>query len=105
LGIWLRLAVDYTRRFGVEELHAVHLQHRDDRAGVSDAVVISVPEASRQEIKRALALARANKARVSIICDTADQAQRAYRVAARMLPDHAYVAMARAGAGAWGLAG
>ena len=92
-----------TRLFGVAELHAVHFQPKSDRGGMSNAVVIGVPEASRQMIRRALVLARRHRARVGFVCDTYAQAQQAYRLASRLLPDHRFVAMERADAGAWGM--
>jgi hypothetical protein len=91
-----------TRRFGVAELHAIHFAPRADRGGPCDAVGLSIPEASRQVIRYALARARRRKARVAFHSDTLEQAQRMLEVGERLLPDHRFVALARAEAGAWG---
>jgi hypothetical protein len=98
-----RIPPEYTRRFGCEELHGVHFQHKDDRGGSCTALVISVPEVPTRRIKVALALARSENARVAFTCDTAAQARRMHRLATRLLPDHGFVSMERAAAGAWGL--
>jgi hypothetical protein len=97
-----RLDPEITRAFGVEQVHAVHFQPFDDRGGPRDAISILVPEASRQVIRQALAKARRHRARVSIACDTLDQAQRALRLGERLLPDHGSIWFERVKAGAWG---
>jgi hypothetical protein len=53
-----RLDPRLTRAFGVAELHAIHFAPRDDRGGRRNAVSVLVPEASRQMVRRALAVAR-----------------------------------------------
>lgn len=97
-----RLPPELTRLFGVDELHALTYQPTDDRGGPRDAVSISVPEASRRVQKRALAVARARRARVSIICDTSKRAEEMRRFAEARLPDHRFIALERVEAGAWG---
>lgn len=96
-----RFDPQYTRLFGCGELHGLHYQHRQDRGGPSHAVVIGIPESSRQMVRRALAIARERRSRVAFICDTADQAQRMHELAVRLLPDHQFVSIERADAGAW----
>jgi hypothetical protein len=98
-----RIPPVHTRPFGCEELHAVHFQHVADRGGFSDAIVIPIPESGRQIVRRALAIATHHRGRVSFLCDTHDQAVRMFRLAARLLPEHRFVSMDRAAAGAWGL--
>ena len=102
MSVTTRIDPTYTRQFGCEELHGVHFQHRSDPGGFCSAMVISIPETSRREVKAALARARAQRLRVAFITDTADQAQQMYKLAQRLLPDHRHVAMERAEAGAWG---
>jgi hypothetical protein len=97
-----RLDPHLTRRFGCEELHGGHFQHKGDRGGWCSAVMISVPEASRGDIKAGLAWARAKRARVGFTCDTAEQARKIQALARRLLPHHRLLAVMRAAAGAWG---
>lgn len=98
-----RLPAGLTRRFGVEELHGLTFQPVDARGGARDAISISIPETSRRDQKRALAIARALRARVSVICDKADQAAEFRRFAGPRLPDHRFVALERANSGGWAL--
>jgi hypothetical protein len=107
-----RLDPEVTRAFGVEQIHAVHFQPFDDRGGPRDAISILVPErdaisilvpeASRQVIRQALAKARRRRARVSIACDTFEQAEQALRLGRRLLPEHRFIALERVMSGAWG---
>jgi len=97
-----RLDPAYTARFGCGELHAVFYQHKGDQGGTCATAMVQIPEASRRQIKATLAWARANRARLSFVCDTGDQVQQMQDIAARLLPDHRPVSMERAEAGAWG---
>jgi hypothetical protein len=97
-----RIPPEHTRWAGVEELHPVHFQHRADRGGACCAVSVQVPEVPRHRIKLALDLAHLARARVLFLCDTHEQAVRSCRLAARLLPEHRFVALERAAAGAFG---
>ena len=92
----------YTRPYGVAEAHAVLFQHRSDRGGMAHAVTVMIPEAE-SNLETALAQARALKARVLLVCDTAAQAEAVRGRSCPLLPDHREVAIERAEAGAWGL--
>ena len=92
----------YTRPYGVAEAHAVLFQHHEDRGGVAHTVAVMIPEAETN-IETALAQARALKARVLLLCDTAAQAEAVRDRSRQLLPDHSEVAIDRAKAGAWGL--
>ena len=92
----------YTKPYGVAEAHAVLFQHREDRGGVSHAVTVMIPEAE-SNLDTALAQARALKARIVLVCDTAVQAEAMRNRGRQLLPDHREVALDRAAAGAWGL--
>jgi hypothetical protein len=103
-GADTRLDSIYTAPFGCRKLRAVVLQHKRDSGGGCHVVALQVPEVSRRKIKASLAWARANRARVVFVCDTADQAQQMLEQAARLLPDHRRVALERAAAaGGFGL--
>ena len=93
---------EYTRPYGVAEVHAVLFQHRNDRGGTANAVAVMIPEAE-PNIEIALAQARALQARVLLVCDTAAQAEAMRDRGRQLLPDHHEVAIDRAKAGAWGL--
>jgi hypothetical protein len=84
------------------ELHAIFMRPRDDDGGVRSCVTFLVPEATRQQLFAGLRIARATKARVLIVTDTREQADRAAKRAARMLPEHVRVPDERAEAGWWG---
>ena len=92
----------YTRPYGVTEAHAVLFQHREDRGGVAHTVTVMIPEAE-SNLETALAQARALKARVLLVCDTAAQAEAMRNRSRQLLPDHREVAIDRAEAGAWRL--
>ena len=92
----------YTCPYGVAEAHAVLFQHREDRGGVADTIAVMIPEAA-SNLETSLALARALRARVVFICDTATQAEAVRDRSCPLLPDHREVAVGRAEAGAWGL--
>jgi sugar/nucleoside kinase (ribokinase family) len=95
------MPAEYTRLFGCPELHAVHYQHHQDRGGPSHAVLVSIPGPPRQAVRRALAIARRQRSRVAFVCDTHDRAQRMHELACRLLPEHRFVSLERADAGAW----
>ena len=97
-----RIDPAYTRRFGCEELHGIYFEHRTDRGGPFVAVSFQIPETPPNLIEKGLAIARAERARVSFLCDTHGQARTMYDLARRLLPDHRHVAMQRAEAGALG---
>jgi hypothetical protein len=97
-----RLDPEITRAFGVEQVHAVHFQPFHDRGGPRDAISILVPEASRHVIRQALAKARRRRARISIACDTFEEAEQALRLRRRLLPEHCFIALERVISGAWG---
>jgi hypothetical protein len=99
-----RLPPELTEGYGCAELHAVFLQHLEDRGGFSPVVGIQVPETPRQLVRQGLALGRKRRARIQIICNTAEQAVGALALAQRLCPEHRPVALERAAAGAWGLA-
>ncbi len=92
----------YTRPYGVAEVHAVLFQHREDRGGVAHTVTVMIPEAE-SKLETALAQARALEARVLLVCDTAAQAKAMRSRSRQLLPDHHEVAIERAEAGAWRL--
>ncbi len=92
----------YTRPYGVAEVHAVLFQHREDRGGGAHTVSVMIPEAE-SNLETALAQARALKARVLLACDTAAQAKAVRDRSCPLLPDHCQVAVERALAGKWGL--
>ncbi len=91
-----------TRPYGVAELHAVLFQHREDRGGMAHTVTVMIPEAE-SNLEAALVQARALKARVLLVCDTATQAKAVRDRSRQLLPDHREVALERAEAGAWRL--
>ena len=92
----------YTRPYGVAEVHAVLFQHRNDRGGMANTVAVMIPEAE-SSIEVAMAQARALHARVLLVCDTATQAEAMRNRSRQLLPDHHEVAIERAEAGAWRL--
>ncbi len=92
----------YTRPYGVAEVHAVLFQHRNDRGGTAHTVAVMIPEAE-SNIEIALAQARALQARVLLVCDTAAQAEAMRSRSQQLLPDHHEVALERAESGAWRL--
>ena len=92
---------EHTRRYGCENLHAIFFQHRKDRGGTVPTVAVTIPEA-RSSPRRAMRQARSLRARVMFVCDTGVQAKEIRDRAARLLPEHDEVSLARAEAGAWG---
>ena len=96
------IPLQYTRPYGVAEAHGVLFQHREDRGGMADTITVMLPEAE-SNLETALAQARALKARVLLVCDTAAQAEAVRGRSCPLLPDHREVAIDRAKAGAWGL--
>jgi hypothetical protein len=62
------------RRLGIKA-HAAIFRHRDDPGGAGSVVGVQIPETPEPLIAEALQLARATKARISIIADTAAQAE------------------------------
>ncbi len=92
----------YTRPYGVAEVHAVLFQHRNDRGGTAHTVAVMIPEAE-SNIEAAMTQARALQARVLLVCDTAAQAEALRLRSRQLLPDHHEVALDRAEAGAWRL--
>jgi hypothetical protein len=94
------IPADYTLRYGVAELHALFFQHSADRGGIAHCVSVLIPEAEHR-LEIALEQARQLKARVVIVCDTAEQAKAARARSAPLLPDHHEVSLERAAAGAW----
>lgn len=98
------IPMQHTRSYGVSEAHAVFFQHRADRGGPAPAMSILIPEAMSY-LDAALQEAHQLRARVIIVCDTAEQAAAARSRAITLLPNHRPVAMTRAQAGAWRLDG
>lgn len=90
-----------TAKGGVAELHVVCFEPIDDHGGRRPVVCISVPEASRQTIRKGLKIAARREARVLILCDTAEQAITVGAMAPR-LRRHRRVPYERAEAGGWG---
>jgi hypothetical protein len=89
-----------TAAFGVAELHAVFFQPSDDLGGPRDCVAIQIPEATADELSLALQTANRRKARVMVLCDTAEQAADAAGLATH-LACHLQVSLERAEAGGW----
>ncbi len=79
-----RIPPEHTRPYGVEEIHAVILRHRDDQGGVGISIVVMLPEAA-DTFEGALAQTKGLHARLSIVCDTARQAKRARKRAIKYL--------------------
>lgn len=92
----------YTKSYGVAEVHAVLFQHQSDRGGMAHTVTVMIPEA-KHNLEMALAQARALQARVLLVCDTAAQAEAMRNRSQKLLPHHHEVAINRAEAGSWGL--
>lgn len=69
-----RLDTPLARCLGVVA-HTVVFRHRADRGGSRFTVGIQVPEATEQQIREGLELARATKARICVVSDTAHQAE------------------------------
>ncbi len=77
----------YTRPYGVAEVHAVLFQHREDRGGVAHTVAVMIPEAE-SNIEVAMAQARALQARVLLVCYNDVQAQALLRISRQLLTEH-----------------
>jgi hypothetical protein len=69
-----RIRTPLARLLGVKA-HAVIFRHRDDPGGPGRVVGIEIPEVPARLIAEALELARAMKARIFIVADTAAQAE------------------------------
>jgi hypothetical protein len=97
-----RLDPNYTAAYGCAELHAVFFAPRDDTGGRRGVVAVQIPETTNDLFAHAMGVATQGQARVVFICDTATQACKVARKAAKMLPNHCRVSMERAQAAAWG---
>jgi len=91
---------DYVRRFGCEGLHGAFLQPVDDAGGEATTVSIALPE-REDGFEQAMVMARAQRARIVLVCDTAAQTEDAVARALDRLPSHQRVRMDRAAAGYW----
>ena len=95
-----RLDPNYTLQFGCTELHSVFFAPNEDFGGFRGAVAVQIPETPDRLFVAAMEVATSSRARVVFLCDTAAQARKVARKAAKMLPNHCRVSMERARAGA-----
>lgn len=101
--VWTtRLPPEATAAYGVDELHAVVFQPRNDPGGDRFCVAVHIPESTPPEIIEGLKMADTRKARLLFLCDTAEQAASAAALACT-LPRHIRVPLERAHVGAWAL--
>jgi hypothetical protein len=93
-----RLDPRFSQLFWYEELHVVFLQHRRDHGGFCPSVTLMVPE-EQHLLEDAAREAHARRARVLLLCDTAERALEIKERARRLLPEHREVSIERAAAG------
>jgi hypothetical protein len=114
-----RMPADLTRRYGVEELHSVHFAPKG-WPGAGPTIVLGIPECemhlcqldkngepvvfiNRPQVNKSIkswmrtacSMAREDRLLFILSCDTADQAIRAAKLAAKLLPNHERVANER----------
>jgi hypothetical protein len=98
-----RTALDtpLARLLGIKA-HAVVFRHRDDPGGAGRVVGIEIPETPEPLITEALQVARAIKARIVIVADSAAQAEAMATHIAITCGQHERVPYERAEAGEFG---
>jgi hypothetical protein len=96
-----RLDTPLARRLGIEA-HTAVFRHRDDPGGPGKVVSIEIPEVPEPLIAEALQVARAMKARIVIVADSAAQAEAMATHIAITCSQHRRVAYERAEAGEFG---
>ena len=79
-----RIPPEHTRPYGVEELHGDFLRRHDDQGGARICIGVMLPEEAAT-FEAALTQTKGLHARLSIVCDTAQQARRARRQAMKRL--------------------
>lgn len=86
-GVWrTKVPEAWTRCYpDVVELHSVFFRHRADRDLQGPSVSIEIPEEA-EYFQHALKVARRTKARISVVCDTSEQATEVAARIARELP-------------------
>lgn len=97
-----RLDPNYPLPFGCNEPHSVFFAPNEDFGGRRGAVAVQIFETPDGLFVAAMELATSSRARVVFLCDTAAQACKVARKAAKTLPNHCRVSMERAQGAAWG---
>jgi len=97
-----RVDPELTKQFALDEMHMAVFQPLKGKRGLSHVVGIMIPETPETEITLALKIAAKADARVTIQCDTAEQAEAMAEYVAPLLPQHSRIAYERAEAGKWG---